>query len=102
MQFRILNKEEAHEYIDKNPNKKIMIITFDKKNGISDKGKFVNKRKCNKSIDKAVSIIESNINSFVRLELHDIPFTDLENYDEESIVKSIMLAVKQKHEILLE
>ena len=86
MQFKIVNKKEAHDIIDSMPGEKVMILTFNKSLGISDNGRFVKKCKSKKMADKASFIVLSKANLTATLDLHT--FAD---FQKENIVKSILL-----------
>lgn len=101
-QLKIVTKDEAHKYIDENPEKEFLIITFNKRKGISDNGKFVNKKKCIKMTDEAETIVLSGLSPFVKLDLHDTFFANFTDFDEGNIVKSIMLAANRRKEIQYE
>lgn len=56
-QLRFVSKIEAHEMIDRFPGKKIKIITYNDKIGISRRGRFIDKKNGKKIINRAAVLI---------------------------------------------
>ena len=90
-QFKFVSKKYAHDLIDKMPGDKILVLTYKEKNGISDYGKRVKKKKGKKLVDKANVIVLAENDPIMTLNLHDKIFNDLSHYNRDSIVKSIVL-----------
>ena len=44
-QLRYVTKEELHKIIDEMPGDKLMVMTYEKDTGISDKGRMIKKKK---------------------------------------------------------
>ena len=54
---RYMSKEELHQMIDELPYEEVMVITYREDTGISDNGKFLEKKKTKKLANKANVII---------------------------------------------
>lgn len=92
-QLRFMTKEEAHKLIDSIPGNGTYIITYDSKVGKSDTGKYVKKKISNKLVDKAKVLVLSE-SQITTLNLHDIFFSDFEEYIDSKkvgIVKTILV-----------
>ena len=57
MQVRRIGKHEAHGFIDGVLGNKIMLLSFDKKRGISGAGKRIRKKRCKRLVDRASIIM---------------------------------------------
>lgn len=91
-QLRFVSKEEAHKLIDEMPGDGILVMTYDSFIGISDKGKYVKKKKSKRYIDKSKTLVLIDNSPILALNLHDKIIKDLTRYNRENVVKSIMLA----------
>lgn len=91
-QLRMVSKEEAHRLIDNFPGNKIMILTYNRKVGISDMGRYVKKKKGRILVDKASVLVVAENNPILTLNLHNKYFSDFSCYNREKIDKSIMLS----------
>ena len=56
-QLRYVTKEELHKIIDEMPGDKLMVMTYEKDTGISDKGRMIKKKKTKVYVDKATIIV---------------------------------------------
>ena len=89
-QLSFVSKEEAHKIIDAIEGEGIFILTYNSKKGISDNGKYINKKKGGKYIDKAKTLVLSK-SQVSTLNLHDKLFSDLGKYNTNGKVKTILL-----------
>ena len=92
-QLRFMTKEEAHKLIDSIPGDGAFIITYDSRVGKSDTGKYIKKKASNKLVDKAKVLVLST-SQITTLNLHDIFFSDSEEYIDSKkvgIVKTILV-----------
>ncbi len=90
-QLRMVSKEEAHRLIDEAPGNVIMILTYNRKFGISDTGKYIKKKKGRILIDKASVLVLAENNPIMTLNLHNQCLSDFSCYRRERIDKSILL-----------
>lgn len=90
-QLRFVSKEEAHKLIDEVPGNGVLVLTYDNMVGISDKGRYIKKRKSKRLVDKSVTLVLTDSRPVVTLNLHDKIIRDFSGYDRENIVKTIML-----------
>lgn len=81
-QLSFMSKEEAHKLIDSIPGEGVFVLTYSMKSGKSDKGKYIKKKKGNKYVDKAKTVVLSQ-SKIMTLNLHDRFFNDFEDYKEE-------------------
>lgn len=89
-QLSFMTKEEAHRLIDSINGDGVFVLTYSSKRGISDNGRYVNKKKGNRYIDKANVLVLAK-SQITTLNLHDNFFTDIEEYKREGITRTIML-----------
>lgn len=89
VQFDFVSKERAKELIDSMPGNRVMLLSFNKKTGISDPGKYIKKSKGKRMADKAGTILLTTSYPIIKLDLHQSFIPDIERAD---IIKSIMLA----------
>ena len=89
-QFKFVSKEEAHRIIDSIEGDGIFVLTYNSNKGISDNGKFIKKKKGNKYVDKAKTLVLSK-SQVATLNLHDKLFSDLDECKREGIVRTILL-----------
>lgn len=85
-----MTKEEAHQLIDSMPGDGVFILTYSEKIGKSDNGEYIKKKKGNKLVDKAKSVVLSQ-SKITTLNLHDIFFNDFGEYKREGTVKMIII-----------
>lgn len=90
-QLRFVSKEEAHKLINEMPGDNVLVMTYDSFIGISNKGKYVKKKKSEKYIDKSKTLVLIDSSPILALNLHDKIIRDLSKYNKENITKSIML-----------
>ena len=69
MQVCRIDKYEAHDFIDMAVGNKIMLLSFDKKKGISGSGKRIRKKKGKRLVDRASIIIYSETEYTKKLDL---------------------------------
>ena len=90
----MVTKEDAHKLIDSIPGDGVFILTYSMKTGISDNGKYIKKKKGNKYVDKAKTVVLSK-SKVTTLNLHDKFFNDFEEckgeYLRDGIVRTIMI-----------
>ncbi len=91
-QLKFVTKEEAHKIIDNSPGNNVLILTYDKKIGISNNGKYIKKKKGKKLVDKASVVVLTDSTPIMTLNLHNDFFDDFASYKKQNIFKSIMLA----------
>ncbi len=91
-QLKFVTKEEAHKMIDEVPGSSVLILTYDKKIGISNNGEYIKKKKGKKLVDNASVLVLAESNPIITLNLHNNFFNDFSSYRKEDIFKSIMLA----------
>ena len=93
-QLSFMTKEDAHKLIDSIPGDGVFILTYSMKAGISDNGKYIKKKKGNKYVDKAKTVVLSK-SKITTLNLHDKFFNNFEEckgeYLKDGIVKTIMI-----------
>ena len=89
-QLKFVSKEEAHRIIDSIEGDGIFVLTYNSNKGISDNGKFIKKKKGNKYVDKAKTLVLSK-SQVATLNLHDKLFSDLDECKREGIVRTILL-----------
>ena len=68
-QLRCMTKEELHKKIDEMPGDKLMVMTYEKDTGISDKGRMIKKKKTKIYVDQANIIILSESNPIRKVDL---------------------------------
>ena len=68
MQVCRIDKYEAHGFIDGTLGNKIMLLSFDRKRGISESGKRIRKKRGKRLVDKASIIIYSETDFKKQLE----------------------------------
>lgn len=91
-QLRFVSKEDAHKLIDKIPGKGVLIMTYDSSVGISDKGKYIKKKKSKRYVDASKTLVLVDSRPVMMLNLHDRLIQDLAaGYNREGIIRSIML-----------
>lgn len=92
-QLSFMSKEEAHKLIDSIPGDGVFILTYNIKRGMSDQnGKFIKKKKGNKYIDKAKTVVMAK-SQITTLNLHSKLFTDFEEYKGECLKDGIMRTI---------
>lgn len=69
MQVCRIDKYEAHDFIDRAVGNKIMLLSFDKKKGISGSGKRIRKKRGKRLVDRASIIIYSETEYTKKLDL---------------------------------
>lgn len=89
VQFDFVSKEKAKELIDSMPGNRVMMLSFNKKTGISAPGKYIKKGKGKRMADKAETILLTTSYPIIKLDLHQGFISNIERAD---IIKSIMLA----------
>lgn len=93
-QLSFMTKEDAHKLIDSIPGDGVFILTYSMKAGISDNGKYIKKKKGNKYVDKAKTVVLSK-SKITTLNLHDKFFNNFEEckgeYLKDGIVRTIMI-----------
>lgn len=88
MQLRYMTKRELHEMIDDTPGDKLMVLTYEKNTGISDKGKMIKKKKTKAYVDCASIIMMSETNPIRKVDLEGNFFKF--PYMSNSIIKTIL------------
>ena len=68
-QLRYVTKEELHRMIDEMPGDKLMVMTYEKNTGISDKGRMIKKKKTKVYVDQATIIVMSESNPVRKVDL---------------------------------
>lgn len=92
-QLSFMSKEEAHKLIDSIPGEGVFILTYNVQKGISGQnGKYIKKKKGNKYIDKAKTVVMAK-SQITTLNLHEKLFTDFEGYKGESMKDGIMRTI---------
>lgn len=71
MQVCRIDKYEAHSFIDGTLGNKIMLLSFDRKRGISGPGKRIRKKRGKRLVDRASIIIYSETEYTKKLDLWD-------------------------------
>ena len=93
-QLSFMTKEDAHKYIDSIPGDGVFVLTYSEKTGKSDNGKYIKKKKGNKYVDKAKTVVLSK-SKITTLNLHDKFFNNFEEckgeYLKDGIVRTIMI-----------
>lgn len=75
MQVCRIGKYEAHGFIDGAVGNKIMLLSFDRKRGISESGKRIRKKRGKRLVDKASIIVYSETVYTKQLDLCGNNFT---------------------------
>lgn len=88
-QLRHVTKEELHKMIDEIPEDELMVLTYKKEKGVSDKGKMIKKKKTKMLVDKATILILTETKPIRKVDLEG-NFGWL-NVNRENIIKSILL-----------
>lgn len=91
-QLKFISKEEAHKLIDEAPGNGVMVLTYNRRIGISDTGKYIKKKKGRRLVDKASVLVLAENKPIMTLNLHNKYFGDFSSYNREEIDRSIMLA----------
>jgi len=86
----MISKEEAHRLIDEIPGNSIMVLTYNRKVGISDNGKYIKKKKGKILVDKASVLVLAEKNPILTLNLHNKCIVDFSCYNKEKIDRSIL------------
>ena len=89
-QLKYVTKEELHKMIDEMPEELLMVLTYKKDIGMSDNGKMLKKKKGNKYVDKAKTLVLSK-SQVATLNLHDKFLSELDGNKREGIVRTILL-----------
>ena len=88
-QLRYVTKEELHKIIDEMPGDKLMVMTYEKDTGISDKGRMIKKKKAKVYVDKATIIVMTESKPVRKVDLEG-NFFKLP-YMNNNIIKTILL-----------
>lgn len=88
-QLSFMSKDDAHKFIDSIPGDGVFVLTYSEKTGKSDSGKYINKKKGNKLIDKAKVVVLSE-SQITTLNLHDVFFNSFEEYKREGTIRTIL------------
>ena len=89
MQLRYMSKEELHKMIDEIPYDELMVLTYKKDKGISDKGRMIKKHKTKGYVDKATIIVMTESKPVTKVDLEG-NFGLFKNINRENIVKTIL------------
>lgn len=71
MEYRVISKEEAHDFINKADGNKVMLFSFNKKKGKSNLGKRIKKTRGKELIDQATLIILSEAYFSFKIDLFE-------------------------------
>lgn len=89
-QLKFVSKEEAHKLIDSIDGDGIFVLTYKEKHGISDNGRYIKKKKGNKYIDKAKTLVLSE-SQVTTLNLHDKLFSGINDYTRAGLTRTIII-----------
>lgn len=94
-----VTKEEAIKKIQELPDNAVFVLTFDfdKGNGISDCGKYIDKPHGEKLIGEAVTRVFSGNEYMSQINLYNILQTDIKNIKPEGLMKTILLRGLKKN-----
>lgn len=90
VQLKFVTKEEAHEIINSIPGDGVFVLTYSNKTGKSDNGKYIKKKRGNRLVDNAKTLVLSK-SKVISLNLHDIYFGELDDFKREGIIKTILI-----------
>lgn len=90
-QLKFVSKEKARKMIDEIPGRKVLMITYNQKRGISDCGKYIRKKKGKMFVDRASTIILVRSNPVIMLKLHSQNMDVLPHHGRDNTVRSILL-----------
>ena len=90
-QLKVVSKEEAHKLIDSVSGDSVVILTYTAENGISNKGKTVNKKRSKKLVDDANLLVLAESNPIRKLDMHMELSNFLNQNKKKNIIKSILL-----------
>ena len=57
VQLKFVTKEEAHEIINSIPGDGVFVLTYSNKTGKSDNGKYIKKKRGNRLVDNAKTLV---------------------------------------------
>lgn len=89
-QLKIVTKEEAHKLIEEAPGDSVLVLTYNKKIGMSDTGKYIKKKKGRMLVDRSSVLVLAESKPIMTLNLHDKYFSGFSCYNREEIDRTIM------------
>lgn len=91
-QLSFMTKEQAHKLIDSIPGDGVFILTYSEKKGKSDNGKYIKKKKGNKFVDRAKTVVLAK-SQITTLNLHNKIFDEFDGYKEEYMKDGVMRTI---------